>query len=162
MKTLLNVDKNVLTKYKDWESNNKNKGYDIDSYLDFYYEMNAAIAFSKLYFPDFVEKEGCIILGFRYNEQVFKQWFKKFDGDIKKTEYMCNFYDIQDYFLNNEVEYESDELYFKAIDELAKALKIAWEINLKILFPERKMIVDVWEEDDIFRITLFTDDGFNR
>lgn len=162
MKTLLNINKDILTEYNDWKSNDKDKAYDIGSYLSQYYEMNAAIAFSKLYFPDFVEKDGCIILGFRYSEQIFYQWFKKFEGDIKKTEYMCNFYDVQDYFLNNEVEYESEEIYFKAVDEFAKALKTAWEINLKILFPNRKMIVDVWVENAVTRITLFTDDGFDE
>ena len=153
-KSLLYINTNILYEYKEIEILNPNN-WDITSYLNLKYDINAAIAFSKLYFPDFVEKDGCIILAFRYNEKIFKDWFDKFDGDIKAIESMCNSYDVMDYFHNNRPVDLSIDYYNQIIDEFAKILKRSWEINCQLLFPDKKIIVDVYDEYDTTRITLY-------
>jgi hypothetical protein len=70
---------------------------------------------------------------------------------------MCNFYEIKDFFKFEVNNYESLEIYNQAIDEFAKILKKSWEINLKLLFPNREMIVDVFDEYNSTRITIFTE-----
>jgi hypothetical protein len=155
MKTLIEVDLNILDEYNDWKETNPN--WCIDDYLHLKYDMNGAIALSKLYFPSFIEKNNCVILEGRYDEDIFLQWYTKYDGDIKKTEFMCNFYEIKDFFKFEVNNYESLEIYNQAIDEFAKILKKSWEINLKLLFPNREMIVDVFDEYNSTRITIFTE-----
>jgi hypothetical protein len=155
MKTLIDIDKTILNDYLLWENGNKNN-WDITSYLNEFYDINAALAFSKLFFPDFIEKKDCIILGFRYDEKIFKQWYDNFNGDISSVERYCNLYDVADYFHINSPQYASDELYQKAIDELAKALKASWEANCKLLFPDKKVVAEVFSEYDVTRITLYT------
>ncbi len=155
-KSLLNINLSVLKEYNDFESLNK-ENWDITSYLNLNYDMNAALAFSKLYFPDFIEKDGCILLAFRYNEQVFKDWFVHFEGNVKLIESICNSYEVMDYFINNRLVNESLEDYNKTLDEFAKALKNSWEINCQLLFPDKRIVVDIYEEYNTTRITLYQD-----
>lgn len=155
-KRIFDINESLLKDYDEMKNLNPNN-WDIASYLNFKYDINAAIALSKLYFPDFIEKEGCIILSFLYNEITFNQWYEKYSGDIKAVESMCNSYDVMDYFTNNKSQDDSSEFYNEIIDEFAKILKKSWEANCQILFPERKLIVDVYDEYDTTRITLFTE-----
>lgn len=155
MKTLINIDTSLITDYSLWENANKNN-WNIASYLNQFYDVNTALAFSKFFFPDFLEKEGCIILSFRYDENSFKEWYKEFDGNIPSIERYCNIYDVADYFHINASINETDDLYQKVIDELASVIKKSWEINCKILFPDRKMIVEILREYDVTRITLYS------
>ena len=152
--TLISVNLNLLNEYEDWKK--ANKDWNISDYLYLNYNMNTAIAFGKLYFPDFIEKDGCIILNFRYNENTFLAWKKHFNNDIKGIEFKCNFFEVKDYFNYTKDNYESLDAYNIALDEFAKILKKSWEKNLKLLYPNREMIVDVWDEYNTTRITLFT------
>lgn len=154
-KSLLDININLLPEYIDIEALNPNN-WSIAAYLNLKYDMDAAIAFSKLYFPDFIQKDGCIILGFRYDEEIFKEWKKHLNGNVSHIERICNRYDIMDYFALNRNLDEPSDLYNQKIDEFAAALKKSWEINCQLLFPDRKIIVEVYDENDTTRITLYS------
>jgi len=156
MKTLINFDKNLLREYSLWEKANENN-WEITSYLNQFYDINAALAFTKLYFPDFIEERGCIILGFRYDEKTFNQWYEEFKGEIAPTETYCNLYDVADYFHINVAGYESEESYLEALEAFGNALKTSWELNCKVLFPEREMEVELVGDYGAKRITLHTE-----
>lgn len=154
-KNLLDINPDILPEYRNIANLNPN-GWDIGEYLNLKYDINAAIAFSKLYFPDFIEKEGCVILGFRYDEVSFKKWFEHFEGNVPEIERRCNSYEIMDYFgLNRNLE-ESLDLFNDKINEFANVLKRSWEINCQLLFPDRRIIVQVYDEYDTTRITLYS------
>jgi len=153
--SLLDVNTSVLKEYRILEELNPGS-WNIGEYLNLKFDLNAAIAFSKLYFPDFIEKEGCILLGFTYNEETFRQWYELFNGDIPAIESKCNLYEVADYFSLNRSENESLDSYNQAIDEFGKLLKTSWEINCKILFPDRNIVVEVFDEFDTTRITLYS------
>lgn len=154
-RSLLDININLLREYKECADSNKNN-WEITSYLNLKYDMNAAIAFSKLYFPDFIEKEGCIILGFRYDEEIFNEWYKHFNGNISEIERICNRYEIMDFFELNRNPDERLDFYNQQIDEFASILKRVWEINCKLLFPERNFNIDVFDEYNTTRITLYS------
>jgi hypothetical protein len=153
-KSLMAINTNVLIDYKQASTLNPDN-WDISEYINWKYDMNAALAFSKLFFPDFIEKDGCIILSFRYNEETFETWKQHFNNDITAIETACNMYQISDYFSNNDV-YESDEHFYEAIKAFSHALKTAWQLNCKVLFPQRNIIVDVYGDREETKITLFT------
>jgi hypothetical protein len=154
-KNWFEINTDLLNGYKEIEVINPGN-WDITSYLNLKYDINAALAFSKLYFPDFIEKNGCIILGFLFDEKIFNEWYEHFQGDITAVETMCNTYDIMDYFGLNQPVGQSLDIYNQVIDEFAKALKRSWEANCQLLFPDRSMTVDVYDEYDTTRITLFS------
>jgi len=142
MATLIDVKLNVLNEYSEWENANKGN-WTICSYLNQFYDTNAALAFTKFFFPTFIEKKGCIIIDFRYDETIFNQWYDKFNGDISLVEKFCNLYDVADYFHINQVSTEQQEL---QIEELTKVLIKAWKVNCNLLFPDREMIVERFTE----------------
>ncbi len=156
MRTLIKVNTSILKDYEILNDLNPTN-WDISEYLDLKYDINAALAFSKLFFPDFVEEQGCIILAFRFNDQNFEEWIKHFDGNKSEVERICNSYDVADYFKFNRHVDESGDQYNKMIEEFAQVLKSSWEINCKLLFPDRKYIVEISEQYDRTRITLYSE-----
>ena len=48
--TLINIEFELLLEFKKWEMANPNN-WTIGSYLNNFYDINTALAFSKLYFP---------------------------------------------------------------------------------------------------------------
>jgi len=62
---------------------------------------------------------------------------------------MCNLYELKDLFHIN----SSDESTNKT-KELGKILKMSWEQNLKILFPNRSIVVNLIDENDNNYITI--------
>jgi hypothetical protein len=153
-KNILDIDAYLLPEYKSIEDLNPN--WDMGEYLNLKYDINAAIALSKLYFPDFIEKDGCIILGFRYDEETFNKWVAHYKGNSSDIERKCNSYEIMEYFSINRKLEESLDSYNKKVDELAKVLKKSWEINCQLLFPDKEMIVEVYDDYDTTRITIYS------
>lgn len=155
-KTLSKLNLSLLSKYDKFSEANPNN-WDIVSYLNTFYETNAALAFSKFFFPDFVEVRGCIILGFLYNKKIFEDWFKSYKGDIAGIECMCNLYELKDYFHIND-DYDDDTIYWERIFALGHTLQRAWQINLKLLFPDRKFKVDLVDDRkmDMYYITIYS------
>lgn len=153
MKTLINLDTGILKEYKKYR--NVNPDWDVGSYLNTFYDLNTAVALSKLYFPDFVDIQNCVILDMRYDEDVFNQWYKEFKGNISQVEKMCNLYELKDFFhindtLGNEIEKK------KMIETLGTVLKTSWGISLEKLYPEKSFKVDVFEDYGSSFITLYS------
>lgn len=135
-----------------------NRGnWNIISYLNLKYDTNTALAFSKLFFPNFVEKKGCVVLDFLFDKKIFKDWFNEYKGNISGIEYMCNMYELKDYFHIND-NYDDDDIYWERIFALGHALQRAWQINLKLLFPDRKFKVALVDDRkmDMYYITIFS------
>ena len=153
MKTLVKINVSTLVDYEKWKAANL-ENWDISKYLNQFYDINAALALSKLYFPDFIEVNGCVVLLQRYDEQIFNQWHREFNGVISLIEEKCNLYEVADLFHINEVEYPTSEIYNEVIAGLANALKISWELNLKHLFLDRQFKVHVYDEYGSTYITI--------
>lgn len=147
MKTILNIPTNLLREYSDFEKVNNN--WNILSYLNYNYDINAALSFSKLFFPDFIESKGCVVLSFLYNVENFNEWFEEFNGNVSEVEKMCNLYELKDFFHINS---ENNE---DALQEFGKVIQKVWEINLSILFPQKKFCINVFEEYSSLFITLY-------
>lgn len=149
MHTIIPADLNLLDDYADFHEINQN--WSILSYLNMKYDINSAIAFSKLFFPDFVVKDNCVILSFLFNSEIFEDWYSQMNGDISSIEKMCNLYEINDLFHINPTGANRN-----SIIELSRILKNAWELNLLNLFPERQMRVIIFDQYNSTFITLYT------
>lgn len=153
-KSLLEIDKKLLVDYDEAEVLNPHS-WEISEYWNWKYDMNAALTFSKLYFPSFIEINDCIILAFRFNTSSFNAWSEQFGENIREIEAACNAYTVSDYFFQTDV-YNSDELYIAALREFALALKVAWELNCRILYPNRNIVCEILGTDADIKITLYS------
>ncbi len=146
--SLVKLNTSLLPDYKDFER--VNDDWNVEKHLNFNYDVDTAIAFSKLFFPTFIEYKKCIILESRFNESIFNNWFIKFNGDIAQVEKMCNLYETKDFFHINSTNQSIEKNL-----ELGQQLKVSWELNLKSLFPNRDMKVYLFIQDDNYYITFY-------
>lgn len=145
--SIIEVETGLLPDYEDFEK--VNDDWNIEKYLNMNYDIDAAIAFSKLYFPTFIIYKDCIILDSRFDELIFDDWFNEFNGDIEKVERMCNLYEVKDIFHINDSNITEEK-----VEELGSILKKSWELNVNKLYPDRKMKVFLFREDESLYITI--------
>jgi hypothetical protein len=88
-----------------------------------------AIAFSALYWPEFVEIEGCVLLREHYDPANFQEWLEKLEGDKSKVERVINHVHLWDLFKLDE-----ENIPEKAIEDLARVLSLCWKCALREQF----------------------------
>lgn len=147
IKSLKNISLDNLPEYKEYKSVNLN--WTIGSYLNLKYQLLDAIAFFKLYFPNFIEYRDCIFLEDRFNSEIVDEWFKEFSSDLKKVEYMSNLYEVKDLFDLN----KSQNVNESDVKELGDLLKISWQLNLDKLFGDNNYEVQFFLDGE-FYITI--------
>jgi hypothetical protein len=113
------------------------------SYLNLRADYDLAAAFSKLFWPDFIEVEDYVLLAENYEQTNFEDWKKRFNGGRHDIEAMINHVHIRDLFLNSpkHVEYPG-----KLHKYLADVLAICWKHALQEAFPERTFTVSVFDD----------------
>jgi hypothetical protein len=112
-----------------------------------------AVAFSKLFWPDFVERRGCIILADGFTEEGFEQWWVALDADVMRIEMMMNHTHLGDVFLNAS---DLDTIDEQVIDYLGHLLVDMWTARVGSLFPDRQFVVEyMWDLGDWPTIYLY-------
>lgn len=118
-------------------------------------DLQTALGFAKFFYPEIVEIDGCFILKDKFEERVFKDWKKECKDDRTCIEKMMNLYEIADFFHINTT-FDEDEDEEEQVKALGNVLKLFWSMSFKDRFPERKIVVDVFEEyDEQLFITVY-------
>ncbi|WP_374718763.1 hypothetical protein [Parageobacillus toebii] len=114
-------------------------------YVNVKSDLKTALAFAKFFYPDVLEVEGCLILKDKFSREIFELWKEDCQNDKVCIEKMMNLYQVRDFFHINVDEKEDIE---EQIKVLGNVLKVFWTLSLKDRFPERNIVVEVFEEDD--------------
>lgn len=145
------LDTALLKDYQLFEKANSGS-WNILSYLNFKYDIDAALGFSKFFLPDFIVHKNCLVLSFLFNEEIFDAWYSDTEGDRVKIEKMCNLYEVKDFFhINSDIEHKDFE---SKIFALSSILKYSWQMVLDDLYPNR-YIVDTFFDYSHF-ITIYS------
>ena len=118
---------------------NDGKPLSAELWLDWIGCPSHAIAYSTLFWPEFIEYEGCVFRGLEV-PSTYKEWQNKYNNSICDIECMLNHTHISDLF--NSKEWAPEQILF-----IGKKLKEAWTAKLKIDFPDKIFQV---EFDDNF------------
>jgi hypothetical protein len=111
--------------------------FDTWSYLNLRADADLAAAFTKLFWPDFVEVEGCVLLKRAYSPESFQEWMERFQGDERRVEATMNHVHIWDVFIASfDRQKYPDELY----EYLANALIFGWKQALSLAFPDKRFV----------------------
>jgi hypothetical protein len=133
------LDTSVLPIFQRYKKDNESWIPDFDtwSYLNLRADFDLAAAFAKLFWPDFVEVDGCVLLQREYSPEAFAELMERYDGDRRAVESLLNHVHITDLFLNSsrDVTYP-DELY----EFLAQTLIYGWKQVLQDKHPEKRFI----------------------
>lgn len=133
----------LIPELKDW---NDGKGIDIQSWIGIIGNFQKAIGYSAIFWPTFVEIEGCIVRGGIPPENVLRAnvllWLKQFKGDRIRVEAMVNHLHIEDLH-QGECKDSSPE----RLSYLGKVLEEIYDCKLKRDFPNKTFNV-VFDEPE--------------
>ncbi|HEY1189510.1 MAG TPA: hypothetical protein VGE74_17830 [Gemmata sp.] len=122
-----------------------------------------AIAFAELFWPEFVEHEGCVLLARRFDPVSFRQWIEATGGDRRAVEAVLNHTHILDLFVHREPEPTREQ-----VVHLGRVLRAMWGAKLRTEFPGRALVVSFSDEElpdlldyeiTVFQVPAETDSG---
>ncbi len=98
----LELDTSILPIFQQYKQLNKSwlPSFHLWNYLNMRADLDMAAAFTKLFWPDFIEVDGCVLLKIAYSPNSFQSWVEHYHGDTRKVEAMINHVHISDLFLN--------------------------------------------------------------
>lgn len=108
-----------------------------------------ALAFAALFWPRFVEIQGCVLLRDRYQPENFRQWWERLAGRVSQIEATINHIHLWDLF-----DPQKEEIPESALEELAYVLATCWECALRHAFPKRMFTVTVSTGDEDYGPTV--------
>ena len=98
------------------------------------YYLDGLSAYRSLFWPDFIEHDGCVFLAF--NQQRYDEWLEQCGGDREQVEATMNHRHILD-VLPQAVEEPTRDL----VLTVGWLLRDVWEAKLRRDFPERAFTV---------------------
>jgi hypothetical protein len=127
--------------------------YTLWDYLFGVANIEIAIIFTKLFWPDFIEHEGGIFLSEAFNCQIYEQWKIELGNDVAAIEQVMNHQHVDD-LLPSVQKVSAENLLF-----LGQTLVEMWKSRLKLLYPQRCFKVKcAWNEETVV-FTVFQDFG---
>jgi hypothetical protein len=115
---------------------------DLEAWLSSFGRFDHGIAYAALFWPDFIEVDGCILLGTTVPE-TYKDWKAEYPDDPSRIEAVLNHRHVFDLFSGSEQ--PSSEL----VRQLGRILKDMWSTKLRRDFPDREFVVSFPEEFDV-------------
>lgn len=109
------------------------------------------IATICLFYPSFVVVEDCVIVDWKFDQDIFDAWKREFKGDMRGVEFKMNYRLVGDFFGD-----ATQDLGYQNIAYIGHVLMRTWESALKEAYPERrfKMFGDKDGDLDDFWITF--------
>ena len=116
------------------------RGRSLMNHVSNLYDIEMAIGFASLYCPEVVEVEDCIFISEFYNDNIDS--LRKQFATRKDIEIFVNSWSLETLLATNcKINYDTDHS-----DEFARAIKYFWQLRMKELFPDRKIVVEIGEE----------------
>lgn len=125
----------LLTDFQQWKQAN-DEDFSLWDYLSGVATVEMAIAFTKLFWPDFVEHEKGIFLAEAFDVQIYQDWKEKLGCDISAIERMMNHQHIDDLLPG------ADRVGIENLVYLGNAIATMWESRLQSLYPGREFQVN--------------------
>ena len=158
----LSEDEPFLNDYNQWKEANSHTSY---NKLDYIYSQHQAkeinpdlyIALLELYWPTFMEHEGCIFLKEKFTEQRYKKL--KEDAERKFSDVAQQQCEIELWMNINLVgHYFESEEFANKDNFLAKTLVEIYQTKLKLNFPHHKFNVLLIDDEDVgdYGLTFIT------
>ena len=143
--TDLNTDE--MSDFQQWRKANGDE-FSIWDYLSGVANVEVALAFTKLFCPDFVEHDSGIFLAEVFNQEIYKHWQEELGNDIAAIERVMNHQHIDD-FLPGAESIGIDNLLY-----LGQVIRQMWDNHLKVRYPERDFQVSCNQDEYTVVVTF--------
>ncbi|PJI07261.1 MULTISPECIES: hypothetical protein [Clostridium] len=141
----------LIEEYVDWQKANPNN-FTWWSYVNMKADIKTALAFSKFFYAELMEIDGYILLKDNFDFDRYLGWKKFCKNDKNSIERVMNTYEVRDFFHIN-TDYDDDNIE-EQIEALGEMLKFFWSLSFKQQFPNRNIVVELYE-DEVLCITVF-------
>jgi len=160
----MTAEEKLILDLRNWKNLN-GKPFTIYDWIVNEGSMPFAIGYSFLFWPDFVEYDGCIIIKNHFNKHNFETW--------KQVEYITNYAQIES-VLNHihlldwfGIDEKRDEINHEQIRFLGNRICEIYRAKLNIQFPDRNFIFefngnDILEAFDEYELTFYQPLNSNR
>jgi hypothetical protein len=128
--------------------------YTLQNYIETRGTFELAVAFAELFWPTFVEREGCILRADVFSEERFQQWWAESSGDRRVVECAMNLLHVEDLIPS-----DTTPLAAEVYGHLAEAIAQMWRARVQLVFPHRRVVVQCSTKQGGPTIQLFQDGG---
>jgi hypothetical protein len=113
-----------------------------------------ALAVMRLFWPEFVEVRGCVLLSSQYTASGFQTWWETLDGDRERIERVMNHVHLWDVFGPTLADDASTSTEEAALEELGQLMRRTVTAALLDAFPRRKSEVVYSTDPDDYGPTV--------
>jgi hypothetical protein len=106
-------------------------------------DMALLVAFSRIFWPRFVEARGCVLWDRAYEESNFNVWQENLSGDNQRIEATLNQLRVWQV-----VESEDTDEDWQALEFIAACIAKSWRAALRAEFPDRAFDVRIINSED--------------
>jgi hypothetical protein len=124
---------------------NNGRGISIEGWTQCSGSFELAIGYSRLFWPAFVEHDGCVLLA-GFSVESYRGFMDQCGGDRRRVEAVLNHRHVFDHFSHADGSATAQQIVY-----LGRILKDMWEAKLARDFPSRRFVVSFPEGpyDDI-------------
>jgi hypothetical protein len=120
---------------------NDGRGIDLLSWIGCVGSIEHAIAYGELFWPEFVEFDGCIFFA-GFSEESYRGFMSQTGGDRRAVEAVMNHRHILDLFSGQGSEPTRPQVVY-----LGRLLREMWTAKLRTDFPDKQFIVSFSEDE---------------
>ena len=157
-------DEKLIPELSNWRKHN-GKDFSIKDWIVGEGNVKFAIAYSFLFWPEFVEYDDCIIFKNHFDKSNFENWKStEYIKSYSQIESVLNHIHILDLFGTDE---KKEEINYEQILFLGSKLCEIYSAKLKLDFPERTFTFDFngnekLEATDEYERTFYQEKNINR
>ena len=117
-----------------------------------------ALAFARMFWPTFVERQGCVLIEHRADDRAIAEALERLGGDPRAVEELLNRVSLRE-----EMPIEDSEVEDETFMEIGQVMQRSWRAALAAQFPGREFVVKLLDwEDDWHGPTLYLTSGPRR
>ena len=128
----------IVPSSKDWANGN------VSYWISMIGTLEHMIGYGELFWPDFIEHDDCILKREAVDEESYRDWLSRFEGDKQAVESMINHVDLIYLVENPDDNEQTDE----QRSYLGRLLREMWQAKLARQFPERNLVVELSDEPE--------------
>lgn len=152
-KASLNLNLKKLKHFQEWKAIN-GESFSLLDYLSVVSSAEVAIAYTKIFSPDFIEYDGGVFLAEVFSAELYQQWKAKLGDDRSAIERVMNHIHLDDLFQG------ADKVGIENLAYLGEVLKQLWEYRLRSLYPNRSFqVLCNWDKAEETVVITFSQTG---
>lgn len=144
----------LVPETRDW---NGDHGIELDDWIGCMGSFEHAIAYGELFWPDFVEHDGCVFFA-GFCEESCRGFMQQTGGNRQAVEAVMNHRHIRDLFCSPELKPTQAQVVY-----LRRLLKEVWAAKLQRDFPGKRFVVSFPERPSEnlldYQVTFFQQRG---